>query len=183
MPPTFLLRYVYRGIADQQQRSGRGGYIEKTNESFYIRGEGLVSSLEDVENIVVTMRNRVPVLVKDLATVQFGHAIRFGAITANGQGEKVLGQIMMLKDANSGKVIDEVKKRVAVIQKTLPEGITITPIVDRSELISRTTKTITENLVIGCLIVIFVVVVVMGNFRSGFVVASIIHCRCSLRLP
>jgi heavy metal efflux system protein len=167
------LAEVYKALQTNNSAAG-GGYIEKTNESFYIRGEGLISSLEDIENTVVTVRKGVPVLVKDLAKVQFGHAIRFGAITGNGQGEKVLGQVMMLKGANSGNVIEEVKQRVAKIQKNLPAGITITPIVDRSELISRTTNTITENLAIGCLIVVFVVVLIMGNFRSGFVVASII---------
>lgn len=164
---------VYRALQTNNSVAG-GGYIEKTNESYFIRGEGLAKSLEDIENMVVTVRQGVPVLVKDVATVGFGHAIRFGAITANGQGEKVMGQIMMLKDANSGLVISKVKERIAEIEKNLPEGVFINPIVDRSELIGRTTFTITENLVLGCLIVVFVVVLLLGNFRSGLVVASII---------
>lgn len=164
---------VYRAMQTNNSVAG-GGYIEKTNESYFIRGEGLAKSLEDIGNMVVTVRQGVPVLVKDVATVGFGHAIRFGAITANGQGEKVMGQIMMLKDANSGLVIEKVKERIAQIEKTLPEGVFINPIVDRSELIARTTFTITENLVLGCLIVVFVVVLLLGNFRSGLVVASII---------
>lgn len=159
----------------QKNNSAAGGaYIEKTNESYFIRGEGLVGSLDDIAMIVIENREGVPVLVRDVATVGFGHAVRFGAITANGQGEKVMGQVMMLKDANSGNVIKEVKKRMAEIQKTLPQGIFISPIVDRSELISRTTTTVAENLIFGCLIVIFVVVLLMGNIRSGLVVVSII---------
>ncbi len=167
------VRTVYEALQRNNSAAG-GGYIEKTNESYFIRGEGLVTSLEDVANVVVEIREGVPVLIRDIGTVGFGHAVRFGAITANGKGEKVMGQIMMLKDANSGKVITEVKKRVEAIQKTLPEGIFINPINDRSELIGRTTYTVAENLTLGCLIVIFVVVLLLGNFRSGLVVASVI---------
>ncbi|MEC3964154.1 CusA/CzcA family heavy metal efflux RND transporter [Flagellimonas halotolerans] len=151
-----------------------GGYIEKVNQAYFIRGEGLVSSLKDIENIVVTTRNSIPIYIKDVAKVGFGSAPRFGAITGNGEGEKVLGQIMMLKDADSKRVIEAVKERVASISKSLPEGVYINPFLDRSELIGRTTFTVTENLVLGCLIVIFVVVLLLGNWRSGLVVASVI---------
>src|SRR6056297_1804149 len=151
-----------------------GGYIEKVNQAYFIRGEGLVSSLKDIENIVVTIRNSIPIYIKDVAKVGFGSAPRFGAITGNGEGEKVLGQIMMLKDADSKRVIEAVKERVASISKSLPEGVYINPFLDRSELIGRTTFTVTENLVLGCLIVIFVVVLLLGNWRSGLVVASVI---------
>lgn len=151
-----------------------GGYIERTNQSYFIRGEGLITSLEDIENIVVENRNGNPVFIKDVAEVGYGYATRFGAVTGNGEGEKVLGQVMMLKDANSKAVIDAVKTRVAEIQPTLPAGITINPFLERSELIRKTTFTITENLVLGCLIVVFVVVLLLGNMRSGLVVASII---------
>jgi len=151
-----------------------GGYIEKVNQAYFIRGEGLVSSLSDIENIVVANRNGIPIYIKDLAKVGFGSAPRFGAITGNGEGEKVLGQIMMLKDADSKRVIEAVKERVAAISKSLPEGVYINPFLDRSELIGRTTFTVTENLVLGCLIVIFVVVLLLGNWRSGLVVASVI---------
>lgn len=151
-----------------------GGYIEKVNESYFIRGEGLVGSVEDIENIVVTLKGEVPVYIRDIASVGFGHANRFGAITGNGEGEKVLGQVMMLKDANSNAVIEAVKQRVAEIQSSLPPGISINPFLERSELISKTTFTIAENLILGCLIVIFVVVLLLGNWRSGLVVASVI---------
>ncbi|MFZ5940976.1 MAG: CusA/CzcA family heavy metal efflux RND transporter [Bacteroidota bacterium] len=161
--------------AVQKNNSIAGGaYIEKQNQSFFIRGEGLVKNLDDIGAIVVRNKDGIPVLVRDLATVQFGHANRFGAITANGEGEKVLGQIMMLKDANSKQVIDEVKRRVAEIQPTLPEGVYINPILERSELIGKTTTTVAENLILGCLIVIFVVVLLLGNIRSGLVIASLI---------
>lgn len=151
-----------------------GGYIEKVNQAYFIRGEGLVTDLKDIENSVIKTVDGIPVLVKDVAKVGFGSAIRFGAITGNGQGEKVLGQVMMLKDANSKQVIDAVRQRVAEISKSLPEGVYINAFLDRSELIARTTFTVTENLILGCLIVIFVVVLLLGNFRSGLVVASVI---------
>jgi cobalt-zinc-cadmium resistance protein CzcA len=167
------LSRVYEVLHNNNSVAG-GGYIEKTNQSYFIRGEGLVSSFEDIENIVVEQRNGIPIYVKDIASVNFGHATRFGAITGNGEGEKVLGQVMMLKGANSKEVIEAVKDRVASISPSLPPGISINPFLERSELIGKTTFTIAENLILGCLIVIFVVVLLLGNLRSGLVVASVI---------
>ncbi len=151
-----------------------GGYIEKINQSYFIRGEGLITSLENIENIVVKTRDGLPILIKDIANVGYGSAMRFGAITANGEGEKVLGQVMMLKDGNSKQVIEAVKERVKVIEKTLPEGVYINGFLDRSELIAKTTFTVYENLILGSLIVIFIVVLLLGDWRSGLVVASVI---------
>lgn len=162
------------GALEKNNSVAGGGYIEKTNESYFIRGEGLVTSVADIEDIVVAIKGEVPVYVRDVATVGFGHANRFGAITGNGEGEKVLGQVMMLKDANSNAVIKSVKQRVVEIQSSLPPGIIINPFLERSELIGKTTFTIAENLILGCLIVIFVVVLLLGNLRSGLVVASVI---------
>jgi len=151
-----------------------GSYIEKVNQSYFIRGEGKVNSLDDISQIVVKNDNGTPVLIKDVAKVQYGSANRFGAITGNGEGEKVLGQVMMLKGANSKQVIQDVKNRVAEIQKNLPKGIYINGFLERSELVAKTTFTVSENLILGCLIVIFVVVLLLGNWRSGLVVASVI---------
>src|SRR5699024_2181893 len=151
-----------------------GGYIEKNQQAYFIRGEGLIQNLEDIENIVVENRNGTPILIRDIAKVGLGHATRFGAITANGEGEKVMGQILMLKCENSKKVVENIQIRIDEISKNLPEGVYINPFLDASELINKTTKTITENLIIGILIVIFVVVLLIGNMRSGIVVASII---------
>jgi len=151
-----------------------GAYIEKVNQSYFIRGEGKVNSISDIENIVINNSNGIPVYIKNVAQVRFSHANRFGAITGNGEGEKVLGQVMMLKDANSKQVINAVKDRVAQIQKTLPKGVYINGFLERSELVGKTTFTVGENLILGCLIVIFVVVLLLGNWRSGLVVASVI---------
>ena len=151
-----------------------GAYIEKVNQSYFIRGEGKVKSLADIENIVVKNTNGLPVYIKNIAQVNFSHANRFGAITGNGEGEKVLGQVMMLKGGNSKQVISDVKNRVVEIQKSLPEGVYINGFLERSELVGKTTFTVAENLILGCLIVIFVVVLLLGNWRSGLVVASVI---------
>ena len=130
--------------------------------------------MEDIGNVVVQNKDGIPIYIKDIADIGYGSAMRFGAITGNAEGEKVLGQVMMLKNANAKKVINAVKERVASISASLPEGIYINAFLDRSELINKTTFTITENLILGCLIVIFIVILLLGNVRSGLVVASVI---------
>ncbi|PWD99156.1 CusA/CzcA family heavy metal efflux RND transporter [Marinilabilia rubra] len=170
---NITLDEVFTAVSDNNNVAG-GSYIERSGQSYFVRGEGLVENLEDIRNIVVKGRSGKPVLVRDLAKVQFGHANRFGAITGNGEGEKVMGQVMMLKGANPKAVIERVKEKAAEVQETLPEGVYINPFLDRSELIGRTTTTIAENLILGALIVIFVVVLLLGSWRSGLVVASII---------
>ncbi len=164
---------VFNAISSNNNVSG-GAYIEKTNQSYFIRGDGLVRSLPDIEDIVVSGNNGVPIFIRDIADVHYGYANRFGAITANGKGETVLGQIMMLKDANSKEVIKEVKKRVDEIQQNLPEGVFINPILERSELIGETSATVAENLILGALIVFFIVLLLLGNLRSAIVIASMI---------
>lgn len=164
---------VFSALEKNNSISG-GGYIEKTNQAYFIRGEGLLSSLEEIGDISVKTKDGFPIYVKDVATVQFGNAPRFGAITGNGEGEKVMGQIMMIKGGESDKVINAIHERIEEIAPSLPEGVYINAFLDRSELIQRTTRTIAENLILGILIVIFVVVLLLGNFRSGLVVASVI---------
>ncbi|MGI9526738.1 MAG: CusA/CzcA family heavy metal efflux RND transporter [Weeksellaceae bacterium] len=167
------LEEVYTAVEGNNAVVG-GGYIEKGNEAYFIRGEGLAESLDDLKQIIITTKNNMPVYLRDVATIGYGHATRFGAITGNGEGEKVLGQIMMLKDANTQSTIANVKERVQEIEKSLPPGVYINPFLERSELLDKTTFTIAENLILGCLIVIFVVVLLLGNLRSGLVVASVI---------
>ncbi|SDG60992.1 CusA/CzcA family heavy metal efflux RND transporter [Psychroflexus sediminis] len=164
---------VFQALEDNNSVAG-GSYIEKNGEAYFIRGEGLISNLEDIKNIVVTTRGNQPIYIKDIAEVGFGHARRFGAITGNGEGEKVLGQVMMLKGANSQKVINAVKERIAQVENTLPEGVYINGFLDRSELIERTTSTIIENLFLGFLVVAFIVILIIGDWRAGLVISSII---------
>ena len=164
---------VYNALEANNQNTG-GAYIEKDHYANFIRGEGLARSIEDIENIVVKNVNGLPISIKDVAKVQFGSAVRYGTLTQDGQGEVVGGLVMMLKGANSNDVIVRVKERMADIQKSLPEGVIIEPLLDRSKLIAKTTGTVTENLIVGALIVIFVLVFLLGNWRGGLIVASTI---------
>ncbi len=164
---------VYRALKENNGIAG-GGYIEKANKSYFIRSDGLVRSLDDIKKIKVTERNGMPVYVKDVGEVHYGYATRFGAITGNGEGEKVMGQIMMLKGANVSEVIKNVKERVAKISKSLPEGVYINPFLERTELLNKTTFTIVENLVLGSIIVMFVVLLLLGNWRSAMIISSVI---------
>ena len=164
---------VFDALESNNSISG-GAYIEKGAESYFIRGDGQVKSIEDIKQVVVKNQNGLPILVRDIATVQYGYANRFGAITSNGEGEKVLGQIMMLKGADSKKVIKAVKERIAEVQQSLPEGVYINTILERSELIGKTSTTVFENLLFGSIIVFFVVWLLLGNTRSALVIASMI---------
>ncbi len=164
---------VFKALEQNNSVAG-GSYIEKNDQAYFIRGEGLLKSLEDIKNIVVENRNGQPIYIDDIAEVNFGHAPRFGAITGNGEGEKVLGQVMMLKGADSNETIQNVKKRLKEIESSLPEGVYINGFLDRSELIARTTSTIFENLSLGFLVVVFIVILLIGDWRSGLIIASVV---------
>ena len=164
-------------IFDALQRNNAntgGSYIEQNSNQYYIRGIGVVKSLEDVGNITVKTVNGTPIKVSDVAKVQLGHATRFGAVTRNGEGEVVAGIAIMLKGENFQEVIKNVKERISQIQKSLPEGVAIEPFIDRTNLVDRVEGTIARNLIEGGLIVIFVLVIFLGNWRAGLVVASVI---------
>lgn len=164
-------------IFDALQRNNvntGGSYIEQNSNQYYIRGIGMVKSLEDVGNITVKTVNGTPIKVSDVAKVQLGHATRFGAVTRNGEGEVVAGIAIMLKGENFQEVIKNVKERINQIQKSLPEGVVIEPFIDRTNLVDRVEGTIARNLIEGGLIVIFVLVIFLGNWRAGLVVASVI---------
>ncbi len=164
---------LYTALNENNENTG-GGYIERLSNQYYIRGLGLVKSVDDIEKIVVTNKGDVPVLVGDIAKVHIGHATRYGAVTRNGEGEVVAGISLMLKDENFQEVIKNVKTKIAAIQKSLPEGVIIEPFIDRTLLVDRVTNTIARNLVEGGLIVIFILVLFLGNTRAGLVVASVI---------
>ena len=164
---------VFKALEANNKNTG-GAYIEKNHQANFIRGEGLVRNLNDIKKIVIKNENGVPITVNDVADVRFGSAVRYGALTQDGEGEVVGGLVMMLKGANSNEVIVRVKDRMAEIQKSLPEGVVIEPLLDRSKLISETTGTVRNNLLEGALIVIFVLVFLLGNWRGGLIVASTI---------
>jgi cobalt-zinc-cadmium resistance protein CzcA len=164
---------VHEAVARNNQNTG-GSYVEKGPYAFYIRADGLLAGFSDMEEIVVKNVDGMPVLLGQVASLRYGHAPRFGAMTANGEGEAVGGITLMLKGANSSEVIRQVKERIKRVQKILPEGIRIVPYLDRAELVSKTIHTVSENLIIGGLLVIFVLVLLLGNLRSGLIVASVI---------
>ena len=164
---------VFEALEDNNQNTG-GAYIEKNFQANFIRGEGLMRSLEDIKNTLVANIDSQPFFIRDVAEVKYGSFVRYGAFTKDGKGEAVGGIVMMLKGENSNDVIDAVKERIALIQKSLPEGVIIKPFLDRSKLIKSTTSTVAENLGIGALIVIFVLVLFLGNLRGGLIVASTI---------
>ena len=164
-------------VFDALQRNNAntgGSYIEENSNQYYIRGIGVVKNQEDVANITVKTVDGTPVKVGDVAKVQLGHATRFGAVTRNGEGEVVAGIAIMLKGENFQKVSKNVKERINQIQKSLPEGVIIEPFIDRTNLVDRVEGTIARNLIEGGLIVIFVLVIFLGNWRAGLVVASVI---------
>jgi cobalt-zinc-cadmium resistance protein CzcA len=160
-------------LEKNNQNTG-GAYIEKGPNAYFIRSIGLVSSLEDIGSIVVKNQDGLPVLVRDVATPRIGHAIRYGAMTRNGEGEVVGGIVMMLKGENSNEVVKRVKAKMETIRKSLPEDIVIEPFLDRTDLVGRAIGTVEKNLIEGALIVIFVLVVFLGNLRAGLIVASVI---------
>ncbi len=168
------LRDVYEAVMRNNGTVG-GGYIEKGAEQYLLRGIGLVEKTEDVANIVVkTGKEGVPIFVKDLGEIVEGKGIRQGAVTADGKGEVVSGMAIMLKGENSRTVAERVKAKVADIQKTLPEGVEIVPFYDRTDLVKRAIATVETNLVEGALLVIFVLLLLLGNWRGALLVATII---------
>lgn len=155
-------------------RNAGGAYIEKGPDLYFVRALGMLSQPADIERIVVAMKDGVPVHVGDVAVVRSGSALRFGAVTSGGQDEIVLGIVMMLKDANAAEVIRAVKERMATVQEALPEGVVITPFLDREALVDRTMATVRNNLIEGALIVILVLLLLVGNLRASLVIASVI---------
>lgn len=165
---------IFKALEKNNQNTG-GSYIDKKPNAYFIRSEGLINSMEDIENIVVrTNENSIPVLIRNVAEVRIGAATRYGAMTRNDEGEVVGAVVMMLKGANSSKVIANVKTRMDQIAKNLPEGVVIEPFLDRTKLVDSAIGTVTKNLAEGALIVIFVLVLLLGNFRAGLIVASVI---------
>jgi cobalt-zinc-cadmium resistance protein CzcA len=163
---------ILTALENSNENTG-GAYIEKNPNTYYIRTNGIARSLTDLENIVVDVRNGRPILVKDVATVQFGKAPRYGALVRDGE-EAVGGRVMMLKGANSAAVTERVKERVKQIEKSLPEGVIIEPYLVRDKLVSTAIGTVKTNLLEGGLIVIFILVLMLGNWRAGLIVASVI---------
>jgi len=164
---------VFDALQNNNENTG-GSYIDKGPNIYFIRGEGLIQNLEDINNIVVKNNSGVPILIKDIAEVKFGFAPRYGAMTRNGKGETVGGVVLMQKGENAVRVIERVKEKMKSIEKSLPKGVKIDVFVDRTKLIEKTVSTVSTNLLEGALIVILVLVLFLGSLRAGLIVASVI---------
>lgn len=165
---------VFTALETNNQNTG-GSYIEKGPTILFIRSEGLVGGMEDIRNIVVkNLPNGMPLLIRDVGEVRLGSAPRYGAMTYNGEQEVSGAVVMMLKGENSNEVIKNIKERITQIEKTLPEGVMIDAFLDRTKMVNNSISTVTTNLLEGALIVVFVLVLFLGNFRAGLLVASVI---------
>ena len=170
---NLTLTDIFAALENNNENTG-SAYIDKNPTAYFIRGIGLVKTLEDIEKIVVkTTDSGIPVLIRDIATVQFGSATRYGAFVVD-TTEAVGGVVMMLKGANGHEVIENVKTRIESIQKSLPDQVRIEPFLIRSDLVGRAIGTVSRNLIEGALIVIFILVLLLGNMRAGLIVASVI---------
>jgi heavy metal efflux system protein len=165
---------VFNAVEQNNQNTG-GAYIEKGPTVLYIRSEGLVKNIEDIQNIAIKKPNAtLPLFLRDVAEVKIGTATRYGAVCYNDKGEVAGAIVMMLKGANSSAVIKDVNERIEQIKKTLPEGVIIEPFLDRTKMVNNAIGTVEKNLLEGALIVVFVLVLFLGNLRAGFLVASVI---------
>ncbi len=164
---------IFSALEKNNENTG-GAYIDKKPNAYFIRGIGLISSMDDIKNIVIKKVNDIPVLVKDVAEVQLGNAVRYGSVTYNGEKEVVGGIVMMLKGSNSASVVERVKAKMEIIKKAIPDDVEIEAYVDRTSLVNRAVGTVKTNLIEGALIVLLVLVLFLGNLRAGLIVASAI---------
>ncbi len=170
---NLTLTDIFQALERNNENTG-SAYIDKKPTAYFIRGIGLVKTIEDIEKIVVKSNpSGTPVLIRDVATVQYGNATRYGALVVD-KTEAVGGVVMMLKGANAHEVIDNIETRIQSIQKSLPKGVKIEPFLNRSDLVGRAIGTVSRNLIEGALIVIFILVLLLGNLRAGLIVASVI---------
>jgi cobalt-zinc-cadmium resistance protein CzcA len=176
--PNKLLGYkipitrVFEALKTNNANEGGGYLILHSEEQRIVRGEGLIGSLDDVRNIVLdTRQDGTPVYLSQVADVRFAPVIRQGAVTRDGRGEGVVGIVMLLAGENSRAVVLRAKEKMAEIEKTLPEGVMVDPFYDRTELVQKTVHTLTKNLLEGGALVILVLLVLLGSFRAGLIVA------------
>jgi cobalt-zinc-cadmium resistance protein CzcA len=178
--PELLKQYnlsvndIYTALNDNNQNTG-GAYIEHGPNVLFIRTEGMVDSMDQISSIPVkTLSNGMPLLIRDVAEVKLGEATKFGATAYNADGEVAGAVVMMLKGENSKQVIKDIKTKIATIQETMPEGVVIEPFLDRTKMVDNAIGTVAKNLLEGALIVIFILILFLGNLRAGLVVASVI---------
>ena len=164
---------IFDALEKNNENTG-GAYIDKQPYVYFIRALGMVKGIADIEKIVVKTNNGIPILIRDVATVQIGSALRYGAVTKDAKGEVVGGMVLMLKGENSAAVVQRTKAKVEQVRKSLPEGVSLESFIDRTKLVDKAIGTVEKNLIEGALIVIFILVLLLGNWRAGLVVASVI---------
>ncbi len=168
------LEEVFEALRRNNANVG-SGYIEHNQEQYLIRGEALVRSIRDLENVVLATRSGgVPIYVRNIGEVREGAMLRIGAATQNARGETVIGMVQMLAGANASQVVEDVKKKIAEIQGSLPPGVRIVPFYDRADFVRRVIGTVRTNLVEGGLLVVAVLLLLLGNLRGGLIIASAI---------
>ena len=168
------LARVFEAVEENNANSG-GGYIEHNQEQYIVRGEGLVTTLEDMGNIVIgATEEGTPIYLKNLGDVAFAPMVRQGAVTRDGRGEIVTGVVMMLMGENSRVVAQRVAERLEEIKPSLPPGVTVETYYDRTSLVKNTIRTVEKNLIEGAILVVVVLLLLLGNFRGSLIVASAI---------
>jgi cobalt-zinc-cadmium resistance protein CzcA len=167
------LKALFEAIQNNNQNTG-ANFIEHGDEQYVVRGLGLVKDIEDIKNIVLDSRNGTPIRVADVASVQLGNELRQGAVTKDGEGEVVTGIVLKRINENTKQVIERIKEKVVEINKSLPEGVTIVDYYDQSELVDNSIHTVVESLIEGEALVLVILVLLLGNFRSSFITAAAI---------
>ncbi|OIQ18117.1 MAG: acriflavine resistance protein B [Flavobacterium sp. MedPE-SWcel] len=168
------VKELFEALEKNNQNTG-GAYIDKGPKAIFIRSEGLIKNIDEIEKVVVKVTpTGVPILIRNVAKVELGNGVRYGAATRNGNGEVVTGIVMMLKGANSAEVVTNVIDKIEQVKTSLPEGVVIEPYLNRKKLVDRAISTVVTNLAEGALIVIFVLILFLGNLRGGLIVASVI---------
>jgi len=157
---------------DRNNTSTGGGYVVKNGEQRFIRGESLLRGTDDIERVIIrSPAGGVPILIRDVGTVQIGPLTRQGAATRDGRGEAVTGMVMMIRGENSRRVVTAAKEKLEEVRRSLPPDVQLEVLYDRSDLIARTLDTVLHNLAEGGLLVIAVLLVLLGNVRAGLVVS------------
>src|SRR5436189_3348166 len=170
---NITLKTLFDAIQANNQNTG-ANFIEHGDEQYVVRGLGLVKDIEDIKNIVLESRGGTPIRVSDVAAVQIGNELRQGAVTKDGQGEVVTGIVLKRINENTKEVIDRIKEKVAEINKALPEGVSIVDFYDQAELVDNSIHTVVESLIEGEALVLVILVLLLGNFRSSFITAAAI---------
>src|SRR5205814_4547050 len=167
---NITLKSLFEAIQANNQNTG-ANFIEHGDEQYVVRGLGLVKDIQDMQNIVLDSRGGTPIRVSDVARVELGNEIRQGAVTKDGRGEVVTGIVLKRINENTKEVIERIKQKVIEINRALPQGVQIVDFYDQAELVDNSIHTVVESLIEGEALVLIILVLLLGNFRSSFITA------------